>query len=167
MRTDQIITRRGVLRGAGVAATGVAVTGVAMATLGAGTAAAAPGDGSPLGSWLATVTVPGFPTITAVTSFAAGGVYTAINLNPPSPYTALGTWARTGEHTFANTFWQLTPNPFPGPPQVVLRVTGVGQVSGDHISGHFTYDVFVPTDLDPDHSVFSGTGHSTAKRIEA
>ena len=165
MRTDETITRRGVLRGAGVAATGVAVAGVAVATLGAGTAVAEPGNGSPLGSWLITVTVPGFPTITAVASFSAGGVYTAINLNPPSPYTALGTWARTGGHTFTSTFLQLTTNPFPPPDLVVLRVTGRAQVSGDDITTHFTYNVFVPTDLTT--SVFMGNGHATGPRIQA
>jgi hypothetical protein len=161
MRTDQLITRRGVLRGAGVAATGVAVT-----ALGVGSAAADPGgDGSPLGSWLVKVTGPDFPTTMVVATFAAGGVYTAIDLNPPTPYTALGTWARTGGHTFTNTFWQLATNPFSPTKQVAFLVTSNGQVRGDHVSSTFTFVVFNPSDLTTPIPNFTGNGQATGQPI--
>ena len=164
MRTDQIITRRRVLRGAGVAATGVAV-----AALGANSAAAEPReDGSPVGSWLVTITGPHVPTTTVLAAYAAGGVYTEINLTPTSTYTALGTWARTGGHTFTATFWQLANNTFfpPPPEQVVFRVTLDGQVSGDDLATTFTFDVFDPSHLPPAKPLFSGSGQATGQRVK-
>jgi hypothetical protein len=120
--------------------------------------------GSPTGSWLLTISAKGLSPTTAAAAFAAGGVYTETNLNPPTPNTALGSWARTGADTFTVTFWQ-TDTDQPGNP-VVVRVTADGHVTGDHIASNFTVNVFAPADLV--HPLpFVLTGQTTGDRIEA
>jgi hypothetical protein len=166
MRVDEVLTRRSVLRGAGVAATGVAVATLGSTALGTTSAAAEPVDhGSPVGSWLVTIKIPGFPDTTRVVAFATGGVFSDITLNPPGPGPSLGTWRRTGRHTFTATAWQLTPNPSPPPGQLAVRGTADGEVNDDEITWTGPFDVFVPSDLDK--SVFTGSGQATGRRIKA
>jgi hypothetical protein len=120
--------------------------------------------GSPIGSWLLTIDANGLPQTTAVAAFAAGGVYTETNLNPPTPNTGLGSWARTGANTFTVTFWQPETDPAGNP--VVVRVIADGHVTGDHIASTFTVNVFAPADLAHPLPVVL-TGHTVGDRVEA
>lgn len=147
-----------------VLVTAVAVMGLAVTALGTSSAVAASrSEGSPNGSWLLTVSGPGIPTTTIVAALGAGGVVTSIDLNPPSPYTAVGTWARTGAHAFTDTFYQVAVIPELG--QVVFHVTGNGKVNGDSVSGTFTFEVLTPSDLTPIPTV-TGNGKFTGSRVE-
>jgi hypothetical protein len=147
-----------------VLVTGAAVIGMAVTAFGVNTAAAAPRhNGSPVGSWLVTVTGPDFPTTTVVASLSIGGVLTQIDLNPPTPYTALGTWALTGTHSFTDSFWQLALIP----DQVVFHVTGNGQIRGGDLTGTFTFEVFNPSDLTHPIPNVTGSGQFKGHRIDA
>jgi hypothetical protein len=104
------IGRRKLLMGAGAGLGAVALAGIPTAASAATESNGDHEDGEGLsGSWLITLTFPPpFPLTTSVVSFAAGGVYAEIYLNPQNTSTALGTWKHTGRNSFSATFWQTT-----------------------------------------------------------
>lgn len=157
--TRQVLGRREVLMGAGVAAGGVALAGLAAAP------AAADDDEHELsGSWLVTRhdnppsdTTP----VKVVVSFADGDVFIAHDIKPAAP-PFTGTWAKR-RRGFTATMWTgfSGPNGAPGPTaQVRLR----GTVSQGSLSGTYDFAVFDPkTDSMIDH----GSGSFTGTPIEA
>ena len=154
---DRVLERRMLLRGAGVA-------GATMAGVAAAPAAAQAQDHrrhhGVLGSWLVTHAdaPPGDTTpVLAVVSFAAGGVFTSLDLAPAAPGGA-GAWAAHG-HSFTVTFYIGAPAEGPQQPAVVIKVVATGTVHGDRISGTYRLtirDATTKKRLDSGHGTFSG-----------
>ncbi len=123
----------------------------------------------PEGSWLYTVTIPGF-TFQGLETYSAGGGYTEadqLSFNPSAVASAgHGTWKCTGERTFVLTYLNLTFDSFNGGnPTGTLKVrqtTKLGK-NGNSYSGSGDYTYY---DLkgNPIPSI-SGTFTITAKRI--
>jgi hypothetical protein len=150
------IGRRRMLRGAGAAAGGVAI-----ASVGLGTPALANGN-HVVGSWMIVHQDEADPTpVTAVISFAEGGVFISHDISPAGP-PFTGSWARRGSR-FRATFWSGFPGDGPGSPGATVRIVATGRVAHDTISGEFTFTAFGPDgeELDSADGTFTGT------RIEA
>jgi hypothetical protein len=157
-----VIERRTLLRGAGVA--GAAVVGVAAVPA---VASAQQNDhGSRLlGAWMITHTdnpqSQNTPVV-AIVTFAAGGVVTNLDINPPSP-PGLGAWESSGDR-FKVTFWQGDAGNGGSAPPIVVRVQVRGRLHGDHISGTYRVTVFSASD----NSVLArGSGVFTGNRLQA
>ena len=165
---EKTLDRRWMLRGAGAAGAAM-VGGIALA-------GAAPANergstdmrrNSVEGSWLIEHQddpAADNPAVRAVASFAAGGVYTGIDIAPPSPAQA-GSWESTGAGAFRATFWTGDAGPAgSGAPAVVVRVRPRGRVNGDRISGTYRVQVW---DAATGTVLQSGTGRFWGTRIEA
>ena len=101
----------------------------------------------PVGSWLYTVTIPGF-TFQGIETYSAGGGYTEadqLSFNPLAVASAgHGAWKMTGERTFELTYLNLTFDGFgSGNPTGTLKVRQTTTVSKDGNSytgsGDYTY----------------------------
>jgi hypothetical protein len=157
-----VIERRMLLRGAGVA--GAAAVGVAAVP-----AAASAQEGHHgsrlLGAWRITHTdnPQGQNTpVVAIVTFAAGGVFTNLDINPPSSL-GLGAWESSGDH-FKATFWQGDAGNGASAPPVVVRVQVRGRVHDDRISGTYRVTVFSASD----NSVLARlTGVFSGSRLQA
>jgi len=123
----------------------------------------------PEGSWLYTVTIPGY-TFQGVETYSAGGGYTEadqLSFNPLAVASAgHGAWKMTGETTFDLTYFNLTFDYFnSGNPTGTLKVrqtTRIGKDGNSYTgSGDYTY---YDLDGNPIPSI-SGTFTITAKRI--
>jgi hypothetical protein len=156
------IGRRELIMGGGAGA--VALAAVTLPA----TAAFADDDhrqgGGLQGAWLITRHDDSAPNtaITSVVTFATGGAFAEMDINPPSPV-GLGSWSKSGDHRFAVTFWSvaLDVNTFQGS----VKVTVDGSWKGDTITGTYTFSV-----LDPSGNgtvLVSGTGSFTGTRIIA
>jgi hypothetical protein len=145
---------------------------VALILLGVPTPAAAQNailPQGPEGSWLYTVTIPGY-TFQGVETYSAGGGYTEadqLSFNPIAVASAgHGAWQMTGVRTFDLTYLNLTFDSFSsGNPTGTLKVrqtTKIGK-SGNSYTGSGDYTYF---DLNgnPIPSI-SGTFTITATRI--
>jgi hypothetical protein len=166
MDGDTSIGRRKLLVGAGAGLGALALAGI-PATASATTESNGDRDqGEGLtGSWLITLTFPRpFPATTSVVSFAAGGVYAEIYLNPQNTSTALGTWKRLGRSSFRATFWQTTSV---SGSTFAVRVDATGTFNATDISTSSTFDVFLPTDLTTPIPGASGSATGTGTRIVA
>jgi hypothetical protein len=167
------VSRRHVLKGAGMAgAAGVAgVAGLAALAPGTITAKAAESSNDDLvGSWRGTATVTGLGSFGTLLSFAAGGTLvhsTAIDLQntaaaPNLSTPSYGAWKRTGEGKFAVKFEFFTfdtqTNPS-GSGEVKERLS----VEDDNLHGTLSVTVFDSAG----NVVFTAPGTITAKRIEA
>jgi hypothetical protein len=91
---------------------GVTILALAIGGINAAAVAQAPGLSAPIeGSWIFTITGTQDPTLsfTAVSSFAAGGVFVATGsndrINPVSPL--YGSWNRIGPNSFGSTTFLL------------------------------------------------------------
>jgi hypothetical protein len=139
-----------------------AMTGlVALAALGTSTAAVAqhiaepqgllgalcPQSQGPEGSWLYTVTIPGY-TFQGIETYSAGGGYTEadqLSFSPASVASAgHGAWKSTGERTFLLTYLNLTFDAFSsGNPTGTLKVrqnTKLDKTGNSYSgSGDYTY----------------------------
>jgi hypothetical protein len=123
----------------------------------------------PEGSWLYTVTIPGY-TFQGIETYSAGGGYTEadqLSFNPLAVASAgHGAWKMTGEKTFDLTYLNLTFDSFStGNPTGTLKVrqTTVIDKSGNSYTGSGDYTYY---DLhgNPIPSI-SGTFTITATRI--
>jgi hypothetical protein len=156
---DNTIDRRQMLRGAGVAVGGVAITSVGLSS-----PALAKTKQRVTGSWMIVHHDETDPTpVTAVISFAEGGVFISHDISPAGP-PFTGSWEREGGDRFRATFWSGFPgDEGPGSLGPTLRIRATGQVERATISGSFTFTVFAPTgdELESADGTFSGT------RIEA
>jgi hypothetical protein len=107
---ENTIGRRRMLRGAGVA-----VGGAAIISVGLGSPALATSKNGVAGSWMIVHRDEADPTpVTAVISFADGGVFISHDISPAGP-PFTGSWKRQGGHRFSATFWSGFP---------VMRVRG-------------------------------------------
>ena len=123
----------------------------------------------PQGSWLYTVTIPGF-TFQGIETYSAGGGYTEadqLSFNPLAVASAgHGAWQMTGARTFNLTYLNLTFDGFSsGNPTGTLKVrqtTTINKSGNSYIgSGDYTY-----YDLDGNAiPSISGTFTITATRI--
>jgi hypothetical protein len=123
----------------------------------------------PEGSWLYTVTIPGY-TFQGIETYSAGGGYTEadqLSFNPLAVASAgHGTWERTGARTFDLTYLNLTFDSFgSGNPTGTLKVRQTTAIdkSGNSYTGSGDYTYY---DLhgNPILSI-SGTFTITATRI--
>ncbi|SPE26246.1 exported hypothetical protein [Candidatus Sulfotelmatomonas gaucii] len=123
----------------------------------------------PEGSWLYTVTIPGY-TFQGIETYASGGGYTEADQLSFSPIAVAsaghGAWEMTGKKTFVLTYLNLTFDGFStGNPTGTLKVrqtTTIG-ASGNSYTGSGDY-TYYDLDGNPIPSV-SGTFTITAKRI--
>jgi hypothetical protein len=162
--TDQVRTnRRQLLKGAAVL-----TALVALAVLGSPAAEFAQNSG-PEGSWLYTVTIPGF-TFQGIETYSAGGGYVEadqLSFSPGSVASAgHGAWRSTGKSTFLLTYLNLTFDAFTtGNPTGSLKVRQTTKLdkTGNSYSGSGDYTYY---DLkgNPIPSI-SGTFTITATRI--
>jgi hypothetical protein len=157
-----VIERRMLLRGAGVA--GAAVVGVA-AVPAVASAQQSDHGGRLLGAWRITHTdnpqSQNTPVV-AIVTFAAGGVFTNLDINPPSP-PGLGAWDSSGDH-FKVTFWQGDAGNGGSAPPIVVRVQVRGRLHDDHISGTYRVTVFSASD---NSVVARGSGVFSGSRLQA
>jgi hypothetical protein len=159
---ERVLERRMLLRGAGVA--GATLVGVA-AVPAAAQAHDHHGDSGVLGSWLVTHAdaPPGDTTpVLSVISFAAGGVFSSVDLAPAGPPGA-GAWAAHGDSATV-TFYIGVPADGPKQPAVVVKVVATATVHGDRISGPYTFTVY---DAKTKKRLDSGHGSVSGNRIRA
>jgi hypothetical protein len=123
----------------------------------------------PQGSWLYTVTIPGF-TFQGIETYSAGGGYTEadqLSFNPLGVASAgHGAWQMTGQRTFNLTYLNLTFDGFStGNPTGTLKVRQTTSInkSGDSYTGSGDY-TYYDLDGNPIPSI-SGTFTITATRI--
>jgi len=123
----------------------------------------------PQGSWLYTVTIPGF-TFQGIETYSAGGGYTEadqLSFNPLAVASAgHGAWQMTGQRTFNLTYVNLTFDAFSsGNPTGTLKVrqTTTLNKSGNSYTGSGDY-TYYDLDGNPIASI-SGTFTITATRI--
>ena len=123
----------------------------------------------PEGSWLYTVTIPGF-TFQGIETYAAGGGYTEadqLSFNPVAVASAgHGAWKMTDGKTFGLTYINLTFDGFSsGNPTGTLKVRQTTTISksGNAYTGSGDYTYYDLND-DPIPSI-SGTFTITAQRI--
>lgn len=107
----------------------------------------APNCQGPEGSWLYTVTIPGY-TFQGIETYSAGGGYTEADQLSFSPLSVAsaghGAWKSTGEKTFLLTYLNLTFDAFSsGNPTGTLKVrqtTTLGSTGNTYTgSGDYTY----------------------------
>lgn len=103
---------------------------------------------APEGSWVYSVTIPGY-TFTGLETYAAGGTYTEadqLSFSPIGVATAgHGVWKKTGEGTFLLTYLNLTFDAFSsGNPTgtLVVRQTAKMDKSGNKYTGSGDYTYF-------------------------
>ncbi len=159
--------RRQLLKGAATLA-----AGVILAVLGSSTAAYAQGateKSGPEGSWLYTVTIPGF-TFQGIETYSAGGGYVEADQLSYSPTSVAsaghGAWKSTGKRTFLLTYLNLTFDAFAaGDPTGTLKVRQTTELdeTGNSYSGSGDY-TYYDLNGNPIPSI-SGTFTITAKRI--
>ena len=123
----------------------------------------------PEGSWLYTVTIPGY-TFQGIETYSAGGGYTEADQLSFSPIAVAsvghGAWKMTGGNTFDLTYLNLTFDAFSsGNPTGTLKVRQTTRIdkSGNSYSGSGDY-TYYDLDGNPIPSI-SGTFTITAKRI--
>jgi hypothetical protein len=155
---NQLMGRRRVLQGAGVAA-----GGAIGASLGLSSPALADNDKGEredfLGSWMVIRQDDGDPAeTTLVFSFAAGNVVVTHDIDPAGP-PFTGTWTADGAKRFHATFWAGFPgDQGPGSPGATVRVQATGRLQRGTLSGTYTATVFsVGQEVDRVTGVFSGS----------
>jgi hypothetical protein len=123
----------------------------------------------PEGSWVYTVTIPGY-TFQGIETYSAGGGYTEadqLSFNPLGVASAgHGAWQMTGQRTFNLTYLNLTFDGFStGNPTGTLKVRQTTSInkSGDSYTGSGDY-TYYDLDGNPIPSI-SGTFTITATRI--
>ena len=123
----------------------------------------------PEGSWLYTVTIPGY-TFQGIETYSAGGGYTESDQLSFSPIAVAsaghGAWKMTGGNTFNLTYLNLTFDAFSsGNPTGTLKVRQTTMIarSGNSYTGSGDY-TYYDLDGNPIPSI-SGTFTITAKRI--
>lgn len=132
-------------------------------------AQAAPDCKGPEGSWLYTVTIPGY-TFQGIETYSAGGGYTEADQLSFTPLAVAsaghGVWKSTGERTFLLTYRNLTFDGFStGNPTGTLKVrqTTTLDKSGNSYTGSGDYTYYSPTGVA--ETSISGTFTITATRI--
>lgn len=158
-----VIERRMLLRGAGVA--GAAVVGVAAVPAVASAQQGDHGSRRLLGAWRITHTdnpqSQNTPVV-AIVTFAAGGAFTSLDINPPST-PGVGAWESSGNR-FKVTFWQGDAGNGGSAPPIVVRVQVGGRLHDDHISGTYRVTVFSASD---NSVVARGSGVFSGSRLQA
>jgi hypothetical protein len=161
---DELIQRRQLLRGAGIAAGGAAVAG-----LGAVAAPAAADDDHDrgrarlTGSWLVDVANDDGSSTVSVGSFAEGGVCVIHDIQPAGP-PFTGSWKMRDKRRWRATVlggFAGEDGPGSAGPTIELRLRG--EVGRREISGSFTFTVTAPDGTD----VAAGSGTFSGRRIEA
>jgi hypothetical protein len=165
---DEQVTRRRVLKGAGIAGTMGLAAAVPVAVMAPGVAAAGGEGGGDaiLGAWRGPTNLTGVPKFDILITFAAGGGLVSsgsIDLQPDFLSTpAYGAWKRTGPGVYGLNFFFFAFDPKGNP-------SGTGQVTSKHLSlddgvleGTVDLTIFDPNDV----PVFTTTGTVRWTRIE-
>ena len=136
--------RRSLLKTAGVGALAVGATAATAATAAASTPSVTKPrheDGLP-GAWLIVHSDNTDPTpVRAVATFADGGVFQTLDIDPAGSPAGLGAWERSGDHRFKAVFWIGQPAS-DSEPGAQIRIHVSGQWRDDHITGSFTGTFF-------------------------
>ena len=167
--TDVLKTKWRLLSGVRAATTVLLAIAVCGTSATAFAQAATPDCQGPEGSWLYTVTIPGY-TFLGIETYSAGGGYSEADQLSFSPLAVAsaghGAWKSTGERTFLLTYLNLTFDAFSsGNPTGTLKVrqtTRLDKTGNSYTgSGDYTYyntaGVAIPS--------ISGTFTITATRI--
>lgn len=153
---NQLMGRRRVLQGAGVAAGGAIGASLGLSS----PALADNGEGEDfLGSWMVIRQDDGDPAeTTLVFSFAAGNVVVTHDIDPAGP-PFTGTWTTDGAKRFRATFWAGFPgNQGPGSPGTTVRVQTTGRVHRGTLSGTYIVTIFAAgQEVDRLTGAFSGS----------
>jgi hypothetical protein len=161
---DELIQRRQLLRGAGIAAGGAAVAG-----LGAVAAPAAADDDDHrhgharlAGSWLVDVANDDGSMTVSVGSFAEGGVCVIHDIQPAGP-PFTGSWKMRDKRRWRATVLSGFAGEGPGSPGPTIELRLRGELGRREISGSFTFTVTAPDGTD----IATGSGTFSGRRIEA
>jgi len=143
---------------------------LSIALLGSSTAAFADQNASPRepeGSWLYTVTAPGFGSFQGIETYSAGGGYSEadqLSFNPSLVATAgHGAWKNTGGGKFLLTYLNITFDGYTGVPTGTSRVRQAATIdkTGNSYNGSGDFNYFDTGG----NLVFGGTFTITATRI--
>jgi len=166
--SEASVSRRSVLRGAGIAGVAGLAVAAPMAVLTPGVAQASKeseGADALVGTWRGTVTTQGQPNFEALTTFVPGGTVltsASIDLTPPnisSP--SYGVWAGGEDSHYSVRFLFFTYDKNSNPAGTG-EVKGALTLDGDDLHGSFTLTIFDPTGA----AVFTATGTIAATRVE-
>ena len=162
------VSRRSVLKGAGIAGVAGLAVAAPLAALTPGAARASEdreGTDTLVGTWRGTVTTPGQPTFEALTTFVPGGTLVAsasIDLTPPNVSSpSYGVWARDEDGHFQYKFLFFTYDAKSNPAGTG-EVKGPITVDGDDLHGSFTLTIFDLNGV----VVFTTQGTVAATRVE-
>lgn len=163
---DQPITRRFMLRHAGIAAGTAALATVGIANHARGGTEPPPTANTAeqlTGSWMIDRRDDGTPPqARGVFSFTAGGVVIYHDITPVGTLLT-GTWTAADDGTGTATFWTgFDPDPAAGTPRVTAQVRAVMRVDGDTLSGTYTTTVY---DTATQAEMIELTGTYTGTRI--
>jgi hypothetical protein len=166
--SEASVSRRSLLRGAGIAGVAGLAVAAPMAALAPGVAQASrerEGADALVGTWRGTVTTQGQPSFEALTTFVPGGTLVAsasIDLTPPNVSSpSYGVWARGEDSHYSVRFLFFTFDAKNNP-------AGTGEVKAaltlddDDLTGSFTLTIFDPTGA----VVFTTPGTISATRVE-
>ena len=121
-----------------------------------------------VGSWLITVTTPGFPPLKTLLTFTEDGNVMGTGQGDVTASRALsvgqGVWSHQGGRTFASTFLQISYETQTGVLRglVKFRLTHTLDSSGNEWSGPYKFDFLDPAG----NPVFSAGGTTQAQRIK-
>lgn len=156
---EDSVGRRGLLRGAGLAAGGLTLGGVAVA---APASAGGPSGGGQLsGSWRVNVHNDDGDESVSVISFAAGQVCIVHDISPAGP-PFTGTW-RWRHGSFRATVLTGFAGQGPDSPGPIIELKLSGGVRHGQLRGSFTFSVTDPAGQEVD----TGSGTFDGERIEA
>jgi hypothetical protein len=157
---NELMGRRRVLQGAGVAAGGAIGVSLGLSSPALADNDNGDGDGEDfLGSWMVIRQDDGDPAeTTLVFSFAAGNVVLAHDIDPAGP-PFTGTWTASGARRFRATFWAGFPgDQGPGSPGTTVRVQATGRLQRGLLSGTYTATAFAAgQEVERVTGVFSGS----------
>jgi hypothetical protein len=163
------VSRRNVLKGAGIAGAAGLAAAIPMATLSPGVAAANAEESSadPLvGSWRGTASPSGGPSFGILTTYGVDGTLVnsaSIDLQPNNLSTpGYGVWKRSDDGTYSVRFVFFTFD-VSGNPSGSGEVKGQITVDDDEFHGPFSLTIFNSSGT----VVFTGSGTVEATRIEA
>ncbi len=179
--SDSAVERRALLRGAGLAgAAALGATAFAPSAFADGNKHHGGSRSGVVGAWVVTHrdNPPGdTTTVTGVAAFAEGGVLVSQDIAPMTTPAAVGAWS-SSDHEVSVNFWtggeqegdHQGGTGGPGGPgghrgvAVAIHVTGTGTVSGDTISGTYSFTVY---NAKTGRRLMSGTGTFRGTRLTA
>ncbi len=113
---------------------------------------------SPVGTWIATVTLEGQPTFVTVAAFSSDNTLTIME---DDGRLGLGVWERLSDRRFAFTFWEHSTNPDGAILTIKLNSTIELSADKEQYTGPFSIQIFIPDGT----QVGEGGGTATGVRM--